>query len=363
MKVQRVTYLHRRFVDERGPADHRRSFACELSRGSHNLMATDPRDHVFAKLGHYSARSRRSGLPLIKADYTKSTSETYLAVASELLKEGISLEVLNGVYLISPSDDDLPSWVPRWNKRAPGWVLGDNKSVFAATSCEPVIKFDTPRALNVEGLEIDTVGYCSKIRPTVNGECKWYGTRTGPERDDIRNLWIRLSGLPDISTTARYINGESVLTAFCQAISAGCFYLAVKKGFGKNYHDTPDSQWVSHGTSYLLDLLGDTTAAAEALREMSIAGNGTVWADGANSVTDSRRVFRTVKGYYGLGPPLIGSGDIICVLFGGKTPYCLRRIDNHYVLIGECYVFGLMNGEAIDMMKNGEIQQEFFCIR
>src|SRR5438034_1150125 len=114
MKVQKVTYLHNRFVDKGNPADHRRSFACELSRGSHNLNATDPRDHVFAKLGHYSAKSRRTGLPIIEADYTKSLTETYLTVATRLLEERISLEVLNGVYLACRPNDCLPSWALRW---------------------------------------------------------------------------------------------------------------------------------------------------------------------------------------------------------------------------------------------------------
>jgi hypothetical protein len=363
MTVQRVTYLHRRFIDEGGLANPRRSFACELSRGAHNLNATDPRDHVFAKLGHYSARSRRTGLPIIEADYTKSVSDIYLAVATQLLKERISLEVLNTVYMTCPLSDDLPSWVPRWNVRAPSWVLGDNKSVFAATKCDPIVEFVDLRTVNVSGFEIDNVDYCSQMLPTTNGECKWYGNKTASERNGIKDLWFHLSGQSDIDTSAFYINGERVITAFCQTISAGCFYLAMKKGHAKDYHSTPSTKWLSHGASYLLDVLSDTTAAVGDLKEMSTGGDGVVWADGANSVTDCRRIFRTVKGYYGLGPPLIENGDIVCVLFGGKTPFCLRRIDRHYELVGECYVFGLMNCEAIDMMEKGELKQKTFCIK
>ena len=363
MAVQRVTYLHRRFIDEGGLANPRRSFACELSRGAHNLHATDPRDYVFAKLGHYSARSRHTGLPIIEADYTKSVSDIYLTVATRLLEEKVSLEVLNTVYMTRPIADDLPSWVPRWNVRAPSWVLGDNKSVFAAMKCDPIVEFIDARTVNVDGLEIDNVNYCSQMLPTTNGECKWYGNKTASERDRIKDLWFDLSGKSDIDTSAPYINGERVITAFCQAISAGCFYLAMKKRHGMNYHSTPNTQWLSHGASYLLDVLGDTTAAFDDLKKMSTGGDSVVWADGANSVTDCRRVFRTANGYYGLGPPLIENGDLVCVLFGGKTPFCLRPIDGHHELVGECYVFGLMNYEALDMMKKGELKQKTFCIK
>lgn len=39
--------------------------------------------------------------------------------------------------------------------------------------------------------------------------------------------------------------------------------------------------------------------------------------------------------------------DVIAVLYGGRVPYVLRaKNDEEYYLIGECFVQGLMNGEA-----------------
>lgn len=42
-------------------------------------------------------------------------------------------------------------------------------------------------------------------------------------------------------------------------------------------------------------------------------------------------------------------GDVICVLFGCSVPVVLRQCADKgtYKFIGECYVDGYMNGEAI----------------
>jgi len=41
------------------------------------------------------------------------------------------------------------------------------------------------------------------------------------------------------------------------------------------------------------------------------------------------------------------TGDLICILYGGEVPYVLRPQRNGYnVVVGECYVDGIMYGEA-----------------
>jgi hypothetical protein len=41
-------------------------------------------------------------------------------------------------------------------------------------------------------------------------------------------------------------------------------------------------------------------------------------------------------------------GDLICVFDGGEVPYLLRPAGNDsYILIGECYLHGIMDGEAM----------------
>ncbi|KAI1040676.1 hypothetical protein LB505_012227 [Fusarium chuoi] len=49
----------------------------------------------------------------------------------------------------------------------------------------------------------------------------------------------------------------------------------------------------------------------------------------------------------GLGPPDIQPGDAICLLLGGSVAHALRRSEHEtWIYIGECYIHGIMNGEA-----------------
>ena len=60
-----------------------------------------------------------------------------------------------------------------------------------------------------------------------------------------------------------------------------------------------------------------------------------------------RKLFVTETGIVGLGPLSIQPGDHIYLLPGAKTPFVLRRVDNCFKVIGDCYAQGLMNGGAM----------------
>jgi hypothetical protein len=42
-------------------------------------------------------------------------------------------------------------------------------------------------------------------------------------------------------------------------------------------------------------------------------------------------------------------GDYVCIIPGCAVPFIVREDDEKYVLIGECYIHGIMDGEAMDM--------------
>ena len=61
----------------------------------------------------------------------------------------------------------------------------------------------------------------------------------------------------------------------------------------------------------------------------------------------NRRLFITSKGFIGLGSQTVEAGDKIYLLFGAEVPIMLRQDGAEFVLLGECYVHGLMNGEGL----------------
>lgn len=61
-----------------------------------------------------------------------------------------------------------------------------------------------------------------------------------------------------------------------------------------------------------------------------------------------------------LGSDILEKGDVVVVLFGGRIPFILReREEGGWILIGECYVHGVMNGEAL---KGDDVEEEDFVI-
>ncbi|CEF76475.1 hypothetical protein FGSG_13424 [Fusarium graminearum PH-1] len=79
--------------------------------------------------------------------------------------------------------------------------------------------------------------------------------------------------------------------------------------------------------------------------------------------TARRRFFVSKNGYIGLAPPDTQVGDMICVFAGGKIPFIIRNLEKgkepsndtgefelECSLVGDAYVHGLMDGEAVQMI-------------
>jgi len=63
----------------------------------------------------------------------------------------------------------------------------------------------------------------------------------------------------------------------------------------------------------------------------------------------TRRLFRTIEGFLGLGPVGTELGDEVWILAGGKTPFVLRdSCHGRKKLVGEAYVLGMMHKEISD---------------
>jgi hypothetical protein len=69
-----------------------------------------------------------------------------------------------------------------------------------------------------------------------------------------------------------------------------------------------------------------------------------------------RRMIKTKIGYIGLATRNVEVDDTVFLLKGGNVPYILRKIDqaadeDEYILVGDCYVHGIMYGEAWDLSE------------
>ncbi|OTB01365.1 hypothetical protein M426DRAFT_323511 [Hypoxylon sp. CI-4A] len=82
-----------------------------------------------------------------------------------------------------------------------------------------------------------------------------------------------------------------------------------------------------------------------------------------------RSLFKTDKGYFGIGPPYMKQGDLVCAVDNCTIPVLLRKsgdvADDASFLehVGNCYVSGLSDGEAADMVAKDGLEVQTFRIR
>ena len=92
---------------------------------------------------------------------------------------------------------------------------------------------------------------------------------------------------------------------------------------------TPSDEWATI-------LMGMHSDAAQYERNMSTAVKG-------------RRLFRTERGFLGLGPNNMEEGDEVWLLTDARTPMILRSVSgSFFTVVGECYLHGFMHGEMLD---------------
>jgi hypothetical protein len=96
------------------------------------------------------------------------------------------------------------------------------------------------------------------------------------------------------------------------------------------------------------DLMSEASVTGDQILGYSDRGNSREYKTEAWAACYQSKMFRTAKGYLGLGPEILKAGDIVAVIFGAKVPFILRPEGDHYLLVGDCYVHGVMQGEAVE---------------
>jgi hypothetical protein len=81
------------------------------------------------------------------------------------------------------------------------------------------------------------------------------------------------------------------------------------------------------------------------------------------NVSMAAQFFLTTAGYMGIGPSQMRVDDEICLLFAGIPLYVIRPRQDHFQLVCDCYVHGLMHGELIEIWEDGLFKDEWIDLR
>ncbi|KAH7153104.1 heterokaryon incompatibility protein-domain-containing protein [Dactylonectria macrodidyma] len=364
-----IRYLRRRFVepdddddveDENDINQNRSSFIHQLHRARH-LRAKDPRDHVYAFLGHFSIQRGSKALAELKADYSRSIEDIFYEVAARELTDGKSLGLLStcrampaGPKRKAMPSPDLPSWVPDWRMAPLHALASPNTPHRASRDTQPKLWIDdTKRALNVRGVQFDEV---ARLSWSLFGRTFQF-RHSNPKRLPIQALWQDICRHRRFTLKQPYPTGGSALFAFMQTLTNAC----IVADLSRSYRTIPKSEWLADAAAYLVRALGDSSSVAADVRELAPDGDAFRWSHEATLVARYRKFGVTTSGLFFIGPEMMERGDVIAVLYGAKTPIALRKRpdDDGWTLVGECYVHGIMNGEALE---DDELEEEEFTI-
>lgn len=334
------------------------------------MRSEDPRDHVYAFLGHFSLSKGSPALSSIVADYSRPMEDVFCDVAIRALTDASSLILLSATHndadITQPRRDrqhlpsvSLPSWVPDWRGH-PRHIFGTPQTPhMACGATKPSLSIHTPSlTLCIRGIHVDTIAIKSW---TLHGTAFRIMHHDKPPLSPVESLWRRIihGNLPINLTTPYLHNAHSSFFALVQTLTNAC----IGMDRVRPYDSIPEEEWLAHAAAYLNRTKLPKSRIDDDLLELGRSGGGDAfrWSHEATLVTRYRCFAVTAQGYYVLGPSSIEQGDVVAILNGGRTPFLLRRRGEDdadgWTLVGECYVHGLMNGEALQV--NGALEEAF----
>jgi hypothetical protein len=320
-------------------------------------QATDPKDKVLALIG--IAEDAHN----FDLNYTEPTEVIYLKTCKRLIATHKDLRVLSQV-LGRSSIINIPSWVPDWSTPVTGITLacqerrgrrGFKAAGDTITSLRDVKDADI---LLLRGFKLSKI----KLRGDFALELvKWMNIHGDLTFKGIRDLIKNnLHGPVATNFENTYpFTGEGYTDAYVRTLAADSlsFYedwelLRLYNRWVKERNSSSDRrifqywQWIQTGIT-----VEEIPWYIDEEILFHIIG-----------LLTGRDLFVTEDGQMGIGPSDIRIGDWVCILYGGDVPYVLRPQGKvEYKFIGESYVHGFMNGEALG--KITEESLEDFSIR
>lgn len=342
-----------------------------------------------------------------------STLQVYQQVALQSILHYDNLEVLHYAWNTTLYDPTWPSWIPRWDiPNSPHPLLHPflyNADRYSRAICEATC--DSNR-LSVQGFDLGVVKKRDWILrwPVVDGQSTAKNT-TKQKLLTMMRLMSRDSYQPEKieRNTGRRI-GDHVDQQFADFSAFALYHLDAER---ESSYISLCSSWCLLCSTYFSRFEGETSSSPtlfyrcetcrygdydicikcynEGMRcddpqhSMRLVSTTNIWlprdpdiirtleahAPGGQSGRFYMHVrhccvyavfFTTSRGHQGSAYQTVEQSDIVTILLGSRVPMILHRHGSAYRLVSDCYIDGLMDGEAVDMWQNGELELQSFEI-
>ncbi|KAK3385886.1 heterokaryon incompatibility protein-domain-containing protein [Podospora didyma] len=346
-----------------------------------HFQVTDPRDKVYCLLG--MARET------IDVDYGSPAQDVYCSTMREYANRTSTLHLLDFAGLESHAPDgvehavpNLPSWVPDWHflshNKDKNRLITQNRTA----SKKPHAQLTPVTLLNhlaVAGVRLD-IGSWSKQSPIRFVAAAEISTGfpfvtalwTYALKDDHKHPASgtpRLRALFDAALSQdgkkhhvaslddkEYILQGASFVYFCYLVQTADDAL-MKNVVGSSLSDSrePPTWFKSFFAKHFVgreDISLDVLSGFEtgSPRPNKMAGAALLMG------LQDLYFFTTESGYFGFCGFRIGNEDIICLIRGSFNLAVLRKSGSHFLLVGMCWVYGFMDGEAEENLDDSQLE-------
>jgi hypothetical protein len=322
--------------------ESRKSYTSLLTvlRECQHYDCSDPRDRVLGILALLDEDVIRQ----IRPELGQTLQELYTATTTAIIEATSSVEVLRYCQIDISEDslDLLPTWVVDLRHLKCLEDIKLRNRVYRAAAGERAAIYshkNGPAILSLAGIQVD-IALVSLMPIAIRD----IGTLLSWQRESLM-LWE--------NSFTEYPGGANFndvwLRMMILDLKCDPEYGAAKPG-----RATPDYVRYLHKGFRLLE--------QKAKDDERLCSLGITYAVGAESPllpeeieylkvtfarTSNLAIFASKLGYIGCASKSLRAGDKICIFPGSRAPLVLRKVEDHHVLVGECYVGGIMNGEIM----------------
>ncbi|KAF2823236.1 HET-domain-containing protein [Ophiobolus disseminans] len=280
----------------------------DVLRRSRNCSASNPRDKIYAVLGLV----KQDGSSLIPVDYSRSPNEVFEDLAVYLLKQKGRLDVLLHAANQRLDTDSVPSWVPQWDVKCAYEPLPPQFDPLTIEEISGQWFWPPPRSV-----------CCSFVEKHWSNQRALYGDNGFTFDICQRKLPPGSSKSHPLSLPYLKIRGHRLDTIAQIPQGPPVKYHFPEKYFTCSEHSSQGlcrPSWYDGEYIYL-----------EAVRDELGVGK-------THFITEQSVGFAQEWQCRGK----LRSGDTVWALAGLNVPVILRKAEEHYVLMGECYLYRAM---------------------
>jgi hypothetical protein len=292
---------------------------------------SNPCDRVYGMLGLGTGPYA----DLVKPDYTLTPEQVCEEVVLRSVERTGKFEFLS--HLFEHQNVNLPSFVPNWTGKFQwfdiyGLWLGHVSSFQASRDTKAWYRYIERSMLAAHGLFVD------RITATCPA-CLVERIRDPEYTPELLEL-----ACPEASYRAPYApTNESRLSALWHTLNGGM--QMILEGSNRHQRRLRGSTDLSRCFKFVEFMTSaDRTELWNLEMELILLD--------VESGTRGRKLFRTENGYVGIGPSKCQGDDLVVVLLGGNMPYIIREAPSRsskqcFTVLGDAYVHGIMDGEAL----------------